>query len=338
MANQSFLYVNSDNNVQGEAASVSSSAGAGDSGKLATLDGAGKWDISMMPSAIINQRDWKDSVRVAAETNLTLSGPGASIDGVTMVNGDRFLAAGQTLPAENGIYVFNGAAVAATRSTDADADDEVTAGMTMPIEEGTRADSFSILTTNDPIVVGTTSLVFAFQSGSSLIGGPGIDVSAGKVSMDLITDGGLELIGAGDAAQLQVKFADTSVANDLDGTNGLHAISAEDLSLNGGDQGANILGADPATISQSSQTTIQGILEDMSNVLDTAAGSIVMTSGEALNAGDLVYVSANNTVSKQIISGAGHAEWPVGVAKSTVGSAASVEILANDKLLAGVIS
>ena len=36
-----------------------------------------------------------------------------------MVAADRFLAKNQTAPAENGIYIWNGAAVAATRALDA---------------------------------------------------------------------------------------------------------------------------------------------------------------------------------------------------------------------------
>ena len=338
MANRKFVYFDDSFDLREEAESVSSSAGAGDSGKLATLDSQGKWDISMIPDAVINQRDYKESVRVASESNLTLSGPGATIDGVTMSNGDRFLAAGQSTASQNGIYVFNGAAVAATRALDADEDAEVTAGMMTIVEEGTRADQYALLTTDDPIVVDTTALSFSFISASGLTAGAGISIAAGKVSADLLADGGLEFDAGGDAGKIQVKFADTSVVGDLDGTNGKHVISAQDLYSNGANQGAKILGGDPTSISQSSQTTIQGILEDMSAVLDTAAGSIVMTAGEALNAGDLVYISGNNTVSRQPISGAGRLNWPVGVAKTTVASAANVEILANDKTLAGVIS
>jgi phage-related tail fiber protein len=106
--------------------------------------------------------DLKDSVRVASTANVTVSGPGAAIDGVTLSNGDRVLLKNQTTGSENGIYVFNGSAVAMTRATDADAAAEVTAGMSTVVEEGTaNADTFWYLTTNNPITVGTTSLTFA---------------------------------------------------------------------------------------------------------------------------------------------------------------------------------
>jgi phage-related tail fiber protein len=49
-----------------------------------------------------------------------------------------------------------------TRATDADASAEVTAGMSVIVEEGTaNADTFWYLTTNNPITLATTSLTFA---------------------------------------------------------------------------------------------------------------------------------------------------------------------------------
>lgn len=88
----------------------------------------------------------KDPVRVVAPGNVTLTTPGATIDGVTMAVGDRFLAPAQTTALENGIYVWNGAAAAATRATDADAAGEVKDGTTVAVAEGTRAGSVYIQT------------------------------------------------------------------------------------------------------------------------------------------------------------------------------------------------
>lgn len=62
---------------------------------------------------------WKDDVVAASTANINLSAPGTTIDGHTMSNGDRFLAKDQSTAAQSGIYLFNGAAVAATRAPDA---------------------------------------------------------------------------------------------------------------------------------------------------------------------------------------------------------------------------
>lgn len=113
--------------------------------------------------------DVKASVRVATTSNINLTSPGATIDGVTMVAGDRFLAMGQSTASQNGIYVWNGSAVAATRAPDADTSAEVNAGMFTFVQEGTNADSGWVLTTNNPITLGTTSLAFAQFSGAGQI-------------------------------------------------------------------------------------------------------------------------------------------------------------------------
>jgi phage-related tail fiber protein len=140
-------------------------------------DGSAATDLVTLQQlqAAIRGLDWKDSVRAASTGNLTISAPGATIDGVTMAAGNRFLAKDQTTGSENGIYVWNGAAVAATRALDADVSAEVTSGLATTSTEGTaNSDKAWILTTNDPIVLGTTALVFA------QLGGGGASYTAGN--------------------------------------------------------------------------------------------------------------------------------------------------------------
>lgn len=133
--------------------------------------------------------DVKQSVRVATTANITLSGE-QTIDGVSVIAGNRVLVKNQSTGSENGLYVC--ASGAWSRSTDADADAEVTAGMFVFVEEGTaNGDQGWVLTTNNPIVVGTTSLTFAqFSSSASLVAGAGLlqtgntfDVVAGDQSL-----------------------------------------------------------------------------------------------------------------------------------------------------------
>lgn len=81
---------------------------------------------------------WKDSVRVATQGNINLSSPGATIDGVSMSVGDRVLVRAQTAAAENGIYVWNGAAVAMTRALDANTAAKLEQAV-VTVEEGTSA-------------------------------------------------------------------------------------------------------------------------------------------------------------------------------------------------------
>jgi len=78
------------------------------------------------------------------------------------------LVKNQTSGSENGIYVV--AAGSWSRATDADATAEVTAGLFTFVEEGTaNADSGWVLSTNQPITLGTTALTFAQFSGAGQI-------------------------------------------------------------------------------------------------------------------------------------------------------------------------
>jgi hypothetical protein len=81
---------------------------------------------------------WKDSVRVATQANINLASPGASVDGVTMVAGDRVLVRSQTTPSQNGIYIWNGAATPMTRALDASTAAELETAV-VTVEEGTSA-------------------------------------------------------------------------------------------------------------------------------------------------------------------------------------------------------
>jgi len=141
--------------------------------------------------------DFKDSVRVASTANVTVSGPGAAIDGITLSSGDRVLLKNQSTASQNGIYVFNGAASALTRATDADSSTEVTAGMFVFVEEGTvNADQGFVLTTDGTITVGSTSLSFTQFSGAGQIvagdamtkTGNQLDVNDDNITLEVNSD------------------------------------------------------------------------------------------------------------------------------------------------------
>lgn len=146
--------------------------------------------------------DWKQSVRAASTGNVSLSSPGASMDGVTLAAQDRVLLKNQTAGAENGIYAWTGAAAALVRATDADTNAEVSPGMAVTVTEGAaNGDKVFVLTT-DTINLGTTALAFsqlgggggAYIAGNGLAESPagtfnvgagtGIVVNANDVAID----------------------------------------------------------------------------------------------------------------------------------------------------------
>lgn len=149
---------------------------------------------------VANNQTFKAAVRVASTANLTLSGT-QTIDGVSVVAGDRVLAKDQTTASTNGIYTV--AAGAWSRSADADTAAELLPGSIVMVNEGTaNADKMFLLATNGPITLGTTSLTFSAYGAASgevgvagagltktgstydVVGGTGITVAADLVSVD----------------------------------------------------------------------------------------------------------------------------------------------------------
>jgi len=111
--------------------------------------------------------DVKDSVRVATTANITLSGT-QTIDGVSVIAGDRVLVKNQSTASQNGIYVAS--AGAWTRAADADNGTKVTPGMFTFVEEGVvNADSGWVLTTDGQVTIDSTSLAFSQFSGAGQV-------------------------------------------------------------------------------------------------------------------------------------------------------------------------
>ncbi|MBD9406302.1 head decoration protein [Acidovorax sp. ACV02] len=125
---------------------------------------------------------WKDPVRAATTANITLSGA-QTIDGVSVVAGDRVLVKDQSAGSGNGIYVA--AAGSWTRATDFDAAAEVL-GATVFVSEGTTNGNAQYkMTTDAPITLGTTALVWVqVGGGTSYTAGTGVNITGGVIAID----------------------------------------------------------------------------------------------------------------------------------------------------------
>jgi len=113
---------------------------------------------------------------LAALTNTVL-------DGITPADGELILVKAQTAPAENGVYLAH--AGAWTRLLDDKGTAMMRAGMMVNVNEGaTLADTQWVVTSDDPIVVDTDSVVFARSAaaGTNVIAGDDLGAP------DLLTD------------------------------------------------------------------------------------------------------------------------------------------------------
>jgi len=106
----------------------------------------------------------KTAVRVATTANITLSGT-QTIDGVSVIAGDRVLVKNQTTTTQNGVYDV--AAGAWARSTDSDTGTELVNAFYF-VQSGTTLQATGwVQSTPGPITLGTTSIVFSQFSGAA---------------------------------------------------------------------------------------------------------------------------------------------------------------------------
>jgi hypothetical protein len=170
--------------------------------------------------------DWKPSVRLATTEAITLATGlenGDTLDGVTLVTGDRVLVKNQTDATENGIYVV-AASGAPTRSTDADTAAEITASFAVFVEEGTvNTDSGWTLTNNGAVTVGTTELSFTQFTGlGQITAGAGLTKTAN--TLDVIGGDGIT-VNANDVVIDRAVVVTKYAANVGDGTNTSYTIT-----------------------------------------------------------------------------------------------------------------
>jgi hypothetical protein len=143
----------------GTIANLTATAGTISTTPSASTDIANKLYVDTVAQGL----DAKASCVAATTADITLSAP-QTIDGISVIAGNRVLVKNQTLSQNNGIYLC--AAGAWTRTTDADTWDELTSAFTF-IETGTvNADTGYVCTANAGGTLGTTALPWSQFSGA----------------------------------------------------------------------------------------------------------------------------------------------------------------------------
>jgi hypothetical protein len=140
--------------------------------------------------------DYKQATRVVTVTDVSLTGGAPNnVDGVTLSLNDRVLVTGQTTPSQNGVYVITtlgtGSNGTWTRSGDTDVTGELLAGTIIMVTEGViYADTQWKLITDNPIVIGTTPLIFTQNYLANVIQAGNSNVTVYSNAAVTITSGG----------------------------------------------------------------------------------------------------------------------------------------------------
>lgn len=155
----------------------------GSSGTVLANDGSG--NLSWTPVSGVFR--FKDPVVVATTTDITLTSPATtSIDGVTIVNGDRILVKdGSTAnpggvngsSIDNGIWVYNSATTDYSRAIDLDTGDSAAGVLVVATSGTTNADTLFLCDTDSGSdIVGTDALTFSAIGSTTPASGSAGDV------------------------------------------------------------------------------------------------------------------------------------------------------------------
>ncbi len=125
---------------------------------------------------------------------LTTDTPISTIDGYSLVNGDRILIKNQVNAAHNGIYIRTSSTVF-TRAADFDTVGEIQSGDFLFVSNGTINGKTGYVNTVASVTVGSTNIVFEqFSGAGTYIAGSGLLFTGNVLDIVLQTNGGLEIV------------------------------------------------------------------------------------------------------------------------------------------------
>src|SRR6056300_916467 len=215
---------------------------------------------------------------------LTLSTGISTLDGYTLVDGDRILIKNESNQAHNGIYVRTSATVL-TRSDDFDTTTEVASGDFLFVENGTANGSNGFVQTETTTAIGTSAIVFEQFSGAGQItAGAGLSKTGNLLDVE-VDDSSIQIV----ADTLQVKalgITNAMLAGSIDGAKIENFVFTDESSTQGAVQIGNAMeflaGEGINTIASGNTLQIAGELASTSNigVASFTSDNFSVTSGD----------------------------------------------------------
>ena len=245
--------------------------------------------------SVANGLDVKASVRVATTANLAAvyaNGAGTltnsstqaaiAIDGVSLSGQDRVLVKNQTAGAQNGFYkvttVGTGSANwVLTRTPDADAASELTAGAFTFAEEGTlNGDNGYVMSTNGAVTLGTTAITFEQFSGAGQItAGNGLTKNGNTIDAVGTSN---RISVAADAIDIASTYVGQTSITTL-GTIGAGTWAATDIAVAHGGTGLSAFTGKAFMVSNTAGTAMSFVTGSEYQVLQFNASGVPEASG-----------------------------------------------------------
>jgi hypothetical protein len=242
----------------------------------------------------ISDIDYKQAVRVITISNITLSGGAPSlVDGVTVSVDDRVLVTGQSTGSQNGIYqvetVGTGSNGTWIRSTDTNATGELEAGTIVMVTEGTTyADTQWKLTTNNPIIIGTTALTFeqnsAYAFGNVFANGTAVLANSVGSTVTFTAGNNIQITGNNTGKTVTIGVTGISLNSISNGTSNVNVVSS------GGNITVGVGGTGNVAVFSTSGLDVTGRVSATGNI----TGGNLLTSGQIGATGTVTSNGATN--------------------------------------------
>ncbi len=268
----------------------------------------------------ISDIDYKQAVRVITVTDIaTLAGGAPSqVDGVNLSVGDRVLVTAQDPGNENGIYqvqtLGTGSNGTWIRSIDTNQTGELEAGTIVMVTEGTvYKDTQWKLTTNNPIIIGTTPLTFeqnsAYAFGNIYANGTAILANTVDDVLTLTSGDNIQITGNNTTKTVTIAVTGISVNSISNGTSNVNVVSS------GGNVTVGIGGTSNVAEFSTGGLEVTGF--------SSASGNV--TGGNILTAG---LISANGNITGNYFIGNGSQLTGISSSSNSISNGTSNVVIA----------
>jgi hypothetical protein len=219
---------------------------------------------------------------------LTTDTPLNTIDGYSLVNGDRILIKNQATAAHNGIYIRTSSTVF-TRAVDFNTVAEIQSGDFVFISNGTINGKTGWIQVIPMVTLGSTNITFEqFSGAGTYIAGNGLLFTGNQIDIVLQTNGGLEIVSD------ELGLKSTTAGNGLTFSNGVLSVggTADRITVSG--DAIDIAGT---YVGQNTITTLGTIATGTWNA--TTIGTVYGGTGNTSYAvGDILVGAAANALNK----------------------------------------
>lgn len=245
--------------------------------------------------------DYKQATRAVTIADVTLTGGAPNnVDGINLSVNDRVLVTGQNTQTQNGVYVVvtlgTGSNGTWARSNDTNNTGELLAGTIIMVTEGLiYADTQWKLITDNPIIIGTTPLIFTQNYYANVL-------HAGNSNVTVYSNAAVTITSGGIANVLTVSNTGIAVLGSISSTGNITA-NVNSFFIGNGRQLTGVLASTNEIVNGNSNVTIPVTNGSIEFAVGGVGNTLVIDPGSLTMYGSFAtpkVISSNVTVSSNV--------------------------------------